>query len=174
MAKPEGDMALAAEYFKKAGYASGKYEGSQEFLMMADNTGPGAKTSEVAKEQFEKLGFKIRLRQAEHALVYTKFCGTPKLKVDICPNVGWLKDFADAQSYLDPTFNGENILPTNNYNWSQLNDKALNKEMDAATLLTDPQERAKAWAEIDKKITALAPAVNWLWDKTPSIASKDV
>ena len=27
MAKPEGDPALPAEYFKKAGYASGKYEG---------------------------------------------------------------------------------------------------------------------------------------------------
>ena len=30
--------------------------------------------------------------------------------------------------------------------------------MDKAKLLTEPQERAEAWAEIDKKITELAPA----------------
>ena len=64
MANPKGDMALAAEYFKKAGFASGKYEGTKEFLMVGDNTGPGAKTTEVAKEQFEKLGFKVRLRRS--------------------------------------------------------------------------------------------------------------
>src|SRR5215213_813246 len=157
MSNPKGDMALAAEYFKKAGFSSGKYDGNKEFLMVADNTGPGAKTSEVAKEQFEKLGFKIRMRSVEHAAMYTKFCSVPKADVDICPNVGWLKDFPDAQSYLDPTFNGENILQTNNNNWPQLDDKALNKEMNAAKVLTDPQDRAKAWAEIDKKVTALAP-----------------
>ena len=28
--KPAGDPALSAEYFKKAGYASGKYEGDEE------------------------------------------------------------------------------------------------------------------------------------------------
>jgi peptide/nickel transport system substrate-binding protein len=174
MSNPKGDMNLAAEYFKKAGYSSGKYEGSEEFLMIADNEGVGAKTAEVAKEQFERLGFKVRLRQVTHESMYTKFCSVPDAKVAICPNVGWLKDFADPQTYLDPTFNGENILPTNNSNWSQLNDKALNKQMDEAKLLTDPTERAQAWAEIDKKVTELAPAINWLWDKTPNIRSEDV
>jgi peptide/nickel transport system substrate-binding protein len=174
MANPKGDMNLAAEYFKKAGYASGKYEGDKEFLMVADNVEPGSKTAEVAKEQFERLGFKVRMRQVTHESMYTKFCNVPKADVAICPNVGWLKDFADPQTYLDPTFNGENILPSNNSNWSQLNDKALNEEMNKASLLTDPAERAQAWAEIDKKITALAPAINWIWDKTENIESSNV
>jgi peptide/nickel transport system substrate-binding protein len=171
---PKADMALAAEYFKKAGYASGKYDGNKEFLMVADNVEPGSKTAEVAKQQFENLGFKVRMRQVTHDAMYTKFCNVPKANVAICPNTGWLKDFADPQTYLDPTFNGENILPSNNSNWPQLNDKALNQEMDDAKLLTDPAERAKAWAEIDKKITALAPAVNWIWDKTENIESSNV
>jgi peptide/nickel transport system substrate-binding protein len=174
MSNPNGDMNLAAEYFKKAGYASGKYEGNQELLMVADNTEPGSKTAEVAKEQFEKLGFNVRMRQVTHETMYTKFCNVPKADVAICPNVGWLKDFADPQTYLDPTFNGANILPANNSNWSQLNDKAINKAMDDAALLTDPDERAKAWAEIDKQVTAQAPAINWLWDKTPNIRSENV
>ena len=171
---PKADLDLAAEYFKKAGYASGKYEGDKEFLMVADNVEPGSKTAQVAKQQLEQLGFKVRLRQVTHEAMYTKFCNVPKADVAICPNVGWLKDFADPQTYLDPTFNGDNILPANNSNWSQLNDKALNEEMGKAALLTDPAERAKAWAEIDKKITEQAPAINWIWDKTENIESSNV
>jgi peptide/nickel transport system substrate-binding protein len=174
MSTPKGDMDLAAEYFKKAGYASGKYEGGDELLMVGTSEGVAQKAAEVAKENFERLGFKVRLRLVTHDSMYTKFCNVPKAKVAICPNVGWLKDFADAQTYLDPTFNGENILDVGNSNWPQLDDPALNKEMDEAKLLTEPDERAQAWAEIDKKITELAPAVPWLWDKTPLIRSANV
>jgi peptide/nickel transport system substrate-binding protein len=174
MSKPSGDMNLAAEYFKKAGYASGKYEGTDELLMVGTSEGVAQKAAEVAKQNFENMGFKVRLRLVTQDSMYTKFCNSPKAAVAICPNVGWLKDFSDAQTYLDPTFNGENILPQNNSNWSQLNDKALNAEMDKAKLLTDPQERAKAWADIDKKITELAPAIDWIWDKTPLIRSPNV
>jgi peptide/nickel transport system substrate-binding protein len=94
--------------------------------------------------------------------------------VAICPNVGWVKDFADGQTMLDPTFDGKNILPENNSNWSQLNDPKINDEMAKAKLLTSPDDRAKAWAQIDKDVTAQAPAVPWLWDKTPVIVSSNV
>jgi peptide/nickel transport system substrate-binding protein len=174
MSKPAGDPALAAEYFKKAGYASGKYEGNEELLMVGTSEGVAQKAAEVAKENFEKLGFKIRLRLVTQDAMYTKFCNSPPAKVAICPNVGWLKDFADPQTYLDPTFNGENILQTGNSNWPQLDDKGLNEKMDKAKLLTEPQERAQAWADIDKKLTELAPAVPWVWDKDPLIQSADV
>jgi peptide/nickel transport system substrate-binding protein len=172
--KPSGDLNLAAEYFKKAGFASGKYEGTEELLMVGTSEGVAQKAAEVAKQNFENMGFKVRLRLVTQDSMYTKFCNVPKAEVAICPNVGWLKDFSDAQTYLDPTFNGENILPTGNSNWSQLDDKALNEQMNAAKLLTDPKERAQAWADIDKKITDLAPAIDWIWDKTPLIRSENV
>ena len=171
---PTGDENLSAEYFKKAGFASGKYEGDEELQMVGDNEGVGAKTAEVAKEQFERLGFKVQLRQVTHESMYTKFCSIPAQKVAICPNVGWLKDFADPQTYLDATFNGEAINPANNNNWSQLDDPEINKAMNEAALLTDPAERAQAWAEIDRMITEQAPAINWIWDKTPNIRSENV
>jgi peptide/nickel transport system substrate-binding protein len=174
MSKPDGDPQLSAEYFKKAGYPSGKYTGGKSLLMVGTSEGVAQKAAEVAKQNFENMGFKVTLRLVTQDAMYTKFCNSPKAQVAICPNVGWLKDFSDAQTYLDPTFNGENILQTGNSNWSQLNDKALNAEMDKAKLLTDPAERAKAWGEIDKKITELAPAVDWVWDKDPLIRSPNV
>jgi peptide/nickel transport system substrate-binding protein len=171
---PAGDMNLAAEYFKKAGFASGKYEGSEKLLMVGTTEGVAQKAAEVAKENFSKMGFNVDLKLVTQDSMYTKFCQVPKADVAICPNVGWLKDFSDAQTFLDPTFNGKNILPSSNSNWSEMNDKALNAEMDKAKFVTDPTERAKAWGEIDKKLTALAPAVNWVWDKTPLIRSPNV
>ena len=46
--------------------------------------------------------------------------------------------------------------------------------MDEAALLTEPAERAQAWARINRMITEQAPVVSWIWDKTPLLRSADV
>jgi peptide/nickel transport system substrate-binding protein len=165
---------VASEYFKKAGFTSGKYEGNDEILMVGDNSGVATKVAELAKTNFEQLGFKVKLRLVEHNVMYTKYCNVPTADVAVCPNVGWLKDFADAQTLLDPTFNGKNIIPANNSNWSQLDDPAINDAMDKAELLAKPEERATAWANIDKMISEQAPAIPYVWDKNPEIRSANV
>ena len=75
---------------------------------------------------------------------------------------------------LDPTFNGENIIQTNNVNWPELDVPEINQAMNDAKLLTDPAERAEAWAEIDRMVSEQAPTVNWIWDKDVSIQSPNV
>ena len=174
MSKPEGDLALAAEYFKKAGYASGKYEGDQDLLMIGTSEGVAQKAAEVAKENFEKLGFKIRLRLITQDAMYTRFCNSPPANVAICPNVSWGKDFGDAQTILDPTFNGDNIIQQGNSNWPELDVPEINEAMAEAALLTEPQERADAWAKIDRMVTEQAPVVNWIWDKQALLRSENV
>ena len=165
---------LSAEYFKQAGYPSGKYTGKDTILMVGDNSGVAAQAATVAKQQLENMGFKVTLRLVEHQTMYSKYCGVPAAKVAVCPNVGFVADFADGQPLLDPTFNGKNILKVNNSNWSQLKDPAIDQAMDKAETLADPTARAKAWAQADRMITAQAPAVPWLWDNTPVLESKDV
>jgi peptide/nickel transport system substrate-binding protein len=174
MSHPGGDMHLAAEYFKKAGYASGRYEGGKQLLMVGTSEGVAEKAAEVAKENFEKLGFKVRLQLVTQDAMYTRFCNSPPANVAICPNVSWGKDFADAQTILDPTFNGKNIVQENNSNWPELNDPEINAAMAKAELLTDPAERAEAWAKIDLMVTEQAPLVAWIWDKQALIRSADV
>ena len=179
MSHPTGDMQLATEYLNKAKaegvpVSNGKYSGGQTFLMVGDSDGVGADTAAVAKENFAKLGFNVKLRQVAHDAMYTKFCNVPSAKVAICPNVGWLQDFANPQTYLDPTFNGANILPQGNSNWSQFDNKQINSEMDNAKTLSDPQQIANAWGNIDKNLTAMAPTISWIWDKNANIESKNV
>jgi len=171
---PKGNLALAKEYMKKGGFPSGMYTGSQQLLMVGTSGGAAQKSSEVAAAQLEKLGFKPKLRLVTQDSMYTKFCNVPKAKVVICPNVGWLKDFADPQTILDPTFNGKNIVDVNNSNWPQLNVASINSAMDSAEVVVGADARNKAWASIDRQITAQAPAIPWIWDDTANIRSTNV
>jgi peptide/nickel transport system substrate-binding protein len=171
---PRGDMALATEYMKKAGYPSGKYTGNANLLLVTANVDPNKAQGEVAKAQIEKLGFKVTLRTVPQDAVYTEWCQVPKREVAICGAAGWFKDFTDPQSMLDPTFKGANIFKNGgNNNLAQLDDPKVDAAMNKAASLQG-DERNKAWAEIDKMITADAPAVPFDWDKTTIIWSKDV
>ena len=171
---PRGDMTVATNYMKKAGYPSGKYTGSEKLLLIAANADPGKAQAQVAKAQLEKLGFKIQFRTVPQDAVYTEWCQVPKKEVAICGSAGWFKDFTDPQSMLEVTFKGKNIAKGGgNNNLAQLNDPKIDAAMDKASTLQG-DERLKAWAEIDKMITGAAPAVPFDWDKTTIIWSKDV
>ena len=171
---PKGDAAVAASYMKKAGFASGKYEGSEVIQIVGTSGGKAQKVAEITQNQLQKLGFKTKLQLVTQDAMYTQFCNAPAKQPQVCPNVGWLKDFNDAQTILAPTFNGNNIVPVNNSNWPQLNVPAINDAMAKASIETDTGAAADAWAQIDRQITAQAPAVPWIWDNSPNIQSANV
>jgi peptide/nickel transport system substrate-binding protein len=179
MASPTGNPAVAKKYMllaKQDGEpvsADGKWTGSDKLLTIATNADPGKKTAEVAQNEFQKLGFKLNFRIVPQDTLYTKFCGVPKAKVAICPNVGWFKDFTDPESMLEPTFDGKAIKPAGNVNWSQLNDPAINKAM-ADAALKQGEDRYKAWANVNKMIVAQAPGIPYSWDASFQLESKDV
>ncbi|MFI5121943.1 MAG: ABC transporter substrate-binding protein [Vicinamibacteria bacterium] len=175
VSNPDGDPAVSAEYFKKAGMSSGKCEGPDcTITMVGDDSPPGSDTAEVFKSQLEEMGFDVNFQKVTHDIMYTKFCSVPENAPDVCPNVGWLKDFNDGQSMLDPTFNGQNVVPENNSNWPQLNVEAINKAIDDAALIDDLDARNQAWGDVDTQITEQAPAVPWVWDNQANIQSADV
>ena len=173
LASPGGNKELAASYLRRAGFASGKYTG-KPILMVGPVDGNGRQISEIAKANLEALGFTVKLRTLSQEVVQTRYCGVPSAQVAVCPNVGWTRDFADGQTFLDPTFNGDHIAPVGNANVSQLDDSKINAAIDAAKTLTDPARRAAAWAAVDREITAAAPAVPLVWDRVSMVHSADV
>ena len=65
--------------------------------------------------------------------MYSKYCGVVKEEIDVCPNVGWIADFADPQTVLNIPFNGKLIVTNGtNSNWGQVNHPQINKAMEAA------------------------------------------
>lgn len=173
---PTGDMALAESYMKKAGYKSGKCSGNCTITMVSTNVPPASDTAQVAKAQLASLGFNVQLHPVEQAVMYTKFCSVVANEPNICPNVGWIKDFNDGQAMIDIPFNGGTITasPTNNSNWPQLNNPAINAALNSAKYITDPTQRAAQYGKIDDQIMAQAPAIPWLWDYEANVASKNV
>ena len=168
-----GDVAQAKELMKAAGYANGMFNGPR-ITMAADNTPPGSDTAKVVAGDMAKIGFRTQIISVTHATMYTKYCNVPKNEPNVCPNVGWLPDFHEPQSILDATFNGKNILPSNNSNWPLLNDPTINAAMDRAEKTLDPSTRYEQWGKIDDQVVEHAAAVPWLWENYPTLFSSRV
>jgi peptide/nickel transport system substrate-binding protein len=173
MKNPAGDVKVAASYLKKAGFANGKYSGPK-ITMVADEAGNQKAAAQVVLNSLQKIGFSVNFRTSPRDTMFSKFCSVPTNEPQICPSVGWLKDFADPQTMVDPVFNGKNIVPTGNVNWSNLNDPTLNSEMDKAETIVGDQARAQAWAKIDTAVMGTAAAIPWLWDKPILVKSANV
>ena len=115
------------------------------------------------------------MRNVGRDAMYTRFCGVPEQTPNVCPSVGWLKDFIDAQSMLDPVFNGENDPPVEQRQLAVAR-RAGDQRGDRRRpqLVDDPAERAQAWGDIDTMITEQAAAVPYVWDNQVNIQSTDV
>ncbi len=164
-----GDLAVARKYLKKGGFKKGT-----PVVMVGDNEAPADKTAQVVLSAVQSLGFKVNFKSVEHSTMYTSFCQVPAKKVDICPNVGWVKDFNDPASMFQVPFYGPSISQDNNSNFSQLNDPKVNRMIAKAGTITDPAARAKAWGDVDDAVVGTAAAVPWFWDKQPNVESKNV
>ena len=144
LANPEGDRAKSAEYFKKAGFASGKYEGDEELLIVGRQRRAGQVDRADHRAAAQRDGLQDEAapgRRATRCSRSSATCRTPRSTS--ARRVGWAQDFADPQTMLDPTFNGDNILPTGNSNWPELDVPEVNEAIDEAKLVTDPG-RARA------------------------------
>ena len=175
LSRETGDPAIAAKYFRAAGHEDGKFSGPDGKVSMAcDDDDPGKKVCLVFEEQLRNMGFDPQTQFLAHEDVMARYCEVPENQPDVCPNVGWGKDFYDAQTVLDPTFNPASILPEGNSNYPQLSDPKIEAAFEEAATLTEPTQRARAYARINKMIVAQAPAVPYVWDKQANVRSDDV
>lgn len=170
---PSGNMALATKYMKAAGYGSGTYTGPATVQVVGVAASPFAQLAEMVNQTLQDLGFKTRLRLLAPTAM-SNFCGLPRAEIDVCPDAGWTRDFADPQTILDPTFAGYNIAPAGTANQGQVNDPQINAAMRAAERIVGVDSRARAWAQIDRMLVASAAAVPYLFSKQPWIKSRDV
>ncbi len=174
-----GDMTVATKYMKLAGYPSGKYTGSATVQVVGANSGNDPAIIQIVNQDLTSLGFKTHVSEVDQAVMYGKYCQVPKQEIDACPTVGWIRDFADPLTVLFVPFFGnyggiQNIIPTNNSNWGQVNNAAINQAMLNASLVVDPSARAQAWANVDKMLVDQAVAVPEEAVNQPNIESKDV
>jgi peptide/nickel transport system substrate-binding protein len=169
----DGDLRVARQYMRLAGYPSGRYTGKATIQIVGDDTGTAPGEIEIVNRAFTSLGFRTRVREADQSVMYG-YCGVPKAEIDACPSVGWVRDFADPESVLYPPFYGAAITATNNANWGQVDDPKINVAMSRAALVVGTAARVQAWAGVDRLLVGQAVAVPETFDNVASIESRDV
>ncbi len=169
-----GNLKVAEQYMKAAGYKSGKYTGNATVQIVGTSSGNDPAITQLTNTDLTQLGFHTHVSLVDQSVMYTKYCGVPKQEIDVCPTGGWIRDFADPLTVLWIPFYGPNIVPSNNSNQGQVNDPKLNAAMKAASLVINPAARAQAWANVDKMIVNNADAIPEDFDNQPNIESKNV
>jgi peptide/nickel transport system substrate-binding protein len=150
------------------------YTGNATVQIVGASEGNDPAIIQLVNSDFKALGFKTNVSLVDQATMYTKYCGVPKQEIDACPTVGWIRDFNDPLTVLYVPFNGKAIIPTNNSNWGQVNDPAINAAMNSAANVVDPTARAQAWANVDKMLVDQAVAIPEDFDNQPNVRSGDV
>lgn len=169
-----GDLAVAKQYMKKAGYPSGKYTGNATVTVVASNNGQDELAiNQIVKQDLTQLGFNVNLAQVDQSVMYTK-CQNPKQEVDACPSGGWLRDFNDPFSILYPTLSSAAITPTVTNNFGQVKDPKLDAMMQKAHTTVDPAKAAQLWGQADRYAVNQAVSVPEDFDNQPNVFSKNV
>jgi peptide/nickel transport system substrate-binding protein len=184
---PAGNLTLAARYMRAAGYPSGRYTGADTIKVVGATGDPFAKAAAITTNALQALGFKTNFTLVDPSVMYQKYCGDPQAEIDVCPSVGWIRDWSDPQTLLDPAFAGYNIVATGNSNWGQVSwqdgpngphpgqaTTPIDMAMKAAETTQGPSQRALAWAHVDRMLVTDAVAVPWYFVKQPMIEARDV
>jgi peptide/nickel transport system substrate-binding protein len=164
-----GDVNKAKAEMRKAGYANGMYDGPPVTFMTGQSSITQAQ-SRILAASLAKIGIEVNIRLVTWDALFTKFCVVPKNEPELC-GLGWLPDFKDPVTMLDPLFNGKNILPTNNVNLSQLNDPKINAAMEKAKRIKNDRARYAAWGKIDKQITEMGAVIPTQWTDVLTVVS---
>ena len=169
---PEGDLELAAKYLRRAGYASGRYEGKAP-LTLIGLKGQFSSITEIQRNSLERLGFRVRVRSFDPETAIVKWCSVPARRVHFCLQQSNL-DVPDPRNLIEPFYSGDAIVPQGNQNVSQIDEPEIDAAIRRAAETKDEEARVDAWAEVDRLVARHAPVVPMFWPKIPYVASEDV
>jgi peptide/nickel transport system substrate-binding protein len=173
LSNAHGNVSLARSYMRAAGYESGRYHGKAKLVAIGSREQKVRRTAAVVRQAFRRVGIPLRVRFVGPGVVLER-CSVPRTTPAVCLDSGWVKDFDDAQTILQPLFSGKAIRRQQNANSSLFNDAEANDAIRSATITTGQADRAEAWARADQTITDLAPALPVIWDRYPLLTSADV
>ncbi|MEV6110753.1 ABC transporter substrate-binding protein [Streptomyces sp. NPDC051940] len=144
-----GDAAKAKELLKEAGYPDGLTITLTHSTEENRETGPA--TATAVQEALKAAGITVKLQGLEpNAYNEARWtvAKTPGFFIS-----RWGADWPSGGPFLAPIFDGRQIVENgSNYNHAQLDDAAVNTEIDEINKLTDLDEAAKRWGALDAKI----------------------
>ena len=165
-----GNLALARRYLRQAGYARGRITGLPVLELVARRQASGAAFAAATRKALAALGLRSRVRFLAFGPFIRACSRAPR--VAACLGYRWQRDLDDAASVLPPLFGAQGLRAGTNV--SRLSDPSLERLMDEAATTTGEADRAGRWADVDRRVTELAPGVPIVWNREPNLRSADV
>ncbi|WP_416968365.1 ABC transporter substrate-binding protein [Streptomyces sp. 4F14] len=166
-----GNAAKARELLKEAGHPNGltvtlTHSNDKNF-----ETSPEIATA--IQDALKKAGITVKLQGLEDN-DYSDTIQSVKTEPGFFL-AHWGADWPSGGPFLAPIFDGRQIVKDGaNFNTAQLNDKAVNDEIDAINKLTDLDAAAKRWGALDKKIGEQALTVPLFHPVYKRLYGKDI
>ncbi|GHH79139.1 ABC transporter substrate-binding protein [Streptomyces sulfonofaciens] len=165
-----GNPKKAREVLAEAGYKHGI-----TLTLTHANQDPeaGPEIATAVQDALKKAGITVKLRGLEinqYRDAYKDVKAEPGFFL-----ARWGADWPSGGPFLAPIFDGRQVVKDGaNFNHAQLDDPAVNKEIDAINKLTDLNAAAKRWGALDKRISAQALDVPLFHPVYKRLYGKDV
>jgi peptide/nickel transport system substrate-binding protein len=182
-----GDLDAAKEAMRESKYDSDgdgvcDADACDNVLHLSRNSSPWTEMNPIVEDSLSKIGISLQTRELADA--YPPIQDVSR-QVPIASNAGWGKDYPDAYTFVGFLFDGRNILPTGNTNYSlvgltperaaELEQEgdfqfpsevdigaipSVDSDIDACRETADDDERLQCWAELDQKL--MEEVVPWV------------
>lgn len=164
--KPNGDPEKAKKLLKEAG------KEGMTLVYAHANEPHRTEQAIIIEKALEKAGFKVEKKDVPGANWYERV-GKVDNKLDIYMT-GWGQDWPSATTVLPVVYHG-NQIQDGGSNYSHINDKTVNKMIDDAMEIADPEEAQKEYVKIHKHIVEkINPAAPMYFTKQLQIYGSNI
>jgi peptide/nickel transport system substrate-binding protein len=161
------DPAKAQQLLTDAGFGDG-FDLTLDVRPVARQQGMAVAIQEALKP----LKINVKINNIDVSTFY-EVIATPAQQHDAAIT-GWCPDWSSGATFLPPLFDGRNIFDKGNQNLAQINDEAINKQIDELGAMTDVNAANAGYGELDKKIMEQAPIVPLLYEKNVTVIGGNV
>ncbi|NUR28009.1 MAG: ABC transporter substrate-binding protein, partial [Catenulispora sp.] len=166
-----GNAAKAKELLAQAGFPNGLSIDLYHEADDADNLGP--KLATAIQDSLKAAGITVNLKPTDDS-GYRDLTGKPSTEPGLSLQY-WGADWPSGGPFLIPVFDGRQIVDSGgNFNLAQLNDPAVNAEIDAINAITDPEQAQARWGALDAKLGQQALTVPLFYEKDVYLFGKNV
>ncbi|MFC0429743.1 ABC transporter substrate-binding protein [Kutzneria buriramensis] len=151
-----GDPAKAKQLLAEAGFSNGITITLAH--RSADFNQDGPKVATAVQDAFQKAGITVKLQSIDSDS-YTTTVSNPATQPQASVE-GWGADWPSGGPFIIPIFDGRQYLAGGgNFNTAHFNDPKVNADIDAINKITDPDQAAQRWGQVDSEIMKQAPLV---------------
>jgi len=128
----------------------------RDITVWTDDESPNEEAGTYYQDVLKQLGFDAKLKVLSADTYFTVMGNqsTPDLDTGW---TNWFEDYPNPNDFFQPLLAAESIQPTNNTNWSQLDDPELSAQIEKLSGEPLGPEQEAEYAELDKSFMEQAP-----------------